>query len=442
MNNIFIFENNSLNIHNIFKNLLLLHSTNGKNCKIHILNYNNITQYILLPNNFNNLSDNIKLKFIKYSVLYYFGGIWIDNNILLLKNIDFLFNFHNGFFIYHNNKFISDIIGSLPNNLLFKILIDFIYTDINIIYNNYKFLFKKFIIIDETYFYNDSMNNKYIFFDNSIKTFNDSCKILNSIVFNSIISNSNEYFINNYDYYTYLFKNQPFIIFDNSILNQYDLHNDFFTNKLPIHFFINKSFDNLTHLDNIDFIEIGTSKFETLIDECGKADKGISIDPLKFYLDELPNKINVKKLNLAISDKNGKAYIYYISPDNIKKLNLPGWFYGCNSINDYHPYHINYNLQKYVSIDIIDIIPTYELFYSNKIKKVKYLKIDTEGHDSIILKSLLNYIKFLPKSFYPEVIIFEFEMTNDKKFLDFIIHSYINIGYKLVKKGWDAILIL
>jgi hypothetical protein len=70
------------------------------------------------------------------------------------------------------------------------------------------------------------------------------------------------------------------------------------------------------------------------------------------------------------------------------------------------------------------------------------LKIDTEGHDSIILKSLLNYIKFLPKSFYPEVIIFEFEMTNDKKFLDFIIHSYISIGYKLVKKGWDAILIL
>ena len=442
MNNIFIFENNFLNIHNIFKNLLLLHSTDGKNCKIHILNYDNIIEYISLPKNFNDLSDIIKLKFIKYSILYNFGGIWIDNNILFLKNIDFLFNYHNGFFIYYNNKIIPDIIGSTPYNLLFKILIYNINSDINIIFNNFKHLFKKFEIIDETYFYNDIINNKYIFFDNSINTFNDSDKMLNSIVFNSIFSNSNEYFINNYDHYTNLFKNQPFIIFDNYILNNYDLNNDFFSNKLPINYFINKSFDNLTHLDNIDFIEIGSSHFETLIEECKNIDKGITIDPIKYYLDELPNKINVKKLNLAISDKNGKTYIYYISPNYIKKLNLPGFFYGCNSINDYHPYHIKYNLQELVSIDKIDIIPAYELFYSNKIKKVKYLKIDTEGHDCIILKSLLNYIKFLPKSFYPEVIIFEVEMTKDKKFVDFIINSYINIGYKLVKKSWDAILIL
>jgi len=440
MNNIFIFDNYKLNIQNIFKNLLLLHSTNGKNCKIHILNYDNINEYISLPNNFNNLDDIIKLKFIKYSILYNFGGIWIDNNILLLKNIDFLFNFHNGFFIYHNNKLISNIIGSVPYNLLFKIFIDNINTDIDIIYNNFKFLFKKFKIIDETYFYNDIINNKYIYFDNSINTFDDSQKMLNYIVFNSIFSNSNEYFINDYNYCIY--KNQPFIIFDNSILNNYDLHNDFFTNKLSINFFINKSFDNLTHLDNIDFIEIGSSHFETLIEECSNNDKGITIEPIKFYLDKLPHKINVKKLNLAISDKNGKADIYYISPDNIKKLNLPGWFYGCNSINDYHPYHINENLQKYVTIDKIDIIPTYQLFYSNKIKKVKYLKIDTEGHDCIILKSLFNYIKFLPKSFYPDVIFFEVEMTKDKIFVDFIINSYINIGYKLIKKSWDAILIL
>jgi hypothetical protein len=40
-----------------------------------------------------------------------------------------------------------------------------------------------------------------------------------------------------------------------------------------------------------DFIEIGTSDFETLLQESSGV--GLSIEPLKFYLDNLPNKDNV-----------------------------------------------------------------------------------------------------------------------------------------------------
>lgn len=51
---------------------------------------------------------------------------------------------------------------------------------------------------------------------------------------------------------------------------------------------------------DIDFLEIGTSDVETLIESCDEDSFGISIEPLKYYLDKLPDKKNVKKLNLAV----------------------------------------------------------------------------------------------------------------------------------------------
>lgn len=41
---------------------------------------------------------------------------------------------------------------------------------------------------------------------------------------------------------------------------------------------------------DLDFIEIGTSNFDTLIQTCSDDAFGISIEPLNFYLNDLPNK--------------------------------------------------------------------------------------------------------------------------------------------------------
>ena len=64
---------------------------------------------------------------------------------------------------------------------------------------------------------------------------------------------------------------------------------------------------------------------------------GLSVEPLKFYLDFLPEKKNVKKINVAISDKNGMIDIYYVEPETIKNTNLPWFIKGCNSIGKPHP---------------------------------------------------------------------------------------------------------
>lgn len=418
MNNIFIYNNNDeYDINKLFRNLIYLHTTSGKNCNIHLLNDNNIAQYIdNIPDNLKEFEENKKINFIKYNVLYKWGGIWLNNNVLLIENIDYLFNNlleKEGFIIINNNKLILDIFGSNANSKLLSKLLHLINIDINEIYKNYNDIFDNYNIIS---------------YDNDIIT----------------IEETNNYISLIYEDYKKLEKNQKLMVFDTEKLINIKTE-DFYILKNPINYFIKKSFDNLKHLDDLDFIEIGTSHFETLIQTSKSFEKGISIDAVKYYVDALPNKHNVKKLNIGISDKNGSAYIYYIPANIIKLLELPIWFYGCNSLNCYHPYHISDKLEKYVSIEKINIIPTYELFYKNKIKKVKLLKIDTEGHDSIILESLYNYIKFLPKSFYPDKIIFEIEGDANKNNLDKtenIIKIYQNIGYKLIKKGWDATIIL
>ena len=66
-----------------------------------------------------------------------------------------------------------------------------------------------------------------------------------------------------------------------------------------------------------DFIEIGTSNFETLIQNATN-EKGLSVEPLKYYLDCLPDKTNVKKINVAITDEPlcDTVDFYYI-PENV-----------------------------------------------------------------------------------------------------------------------------
>src|SRR5437660_342649 len=84
-----------------------------------------------------------------------------------------------------------------------------------------------------------------------------------------------------------------------------------------------------------DFIEIGTSDFNTLI-QSSEDERGLSIEPIKTYLDRLPDKKNVQKLNIAISNKLGTCKVYYMSEEDIVKHNFPDAARGCNSIDSYH----------------------------------------------------------------------------------------------------------
>lgn len=180
-----------------------------------------------------------------------------------------------------------------------------------------------------------------------------------------------------------------------------------------------------------DFIEIGTSDFRTLIEKADDRTIGLSIEPIKQYLDNLPNKPLVTKANYAISDIKGEVDIYYVDPGNIVKYNLPTWVRGCNSINHPHPTVKKMLGEKYetiITIDKVKVITWEDIIRIYDVEEIKTLQIDTEGHDDVILE---NYYKecILYPNILADNIIFEYNELSNKPKLENIIHKFKNLGY-------------
>lgn len=195
---------------------------------------------------------------------------------------------------------------------------------------------------------------------------------------------------------------------------------------------------------DLDFIEIGTSNFSTIIQSTNETIYGMSIEPIRHYLDSLPNKKNVIKLQAAITDVKiaDTIDIYYVPEQTIIEKGLNPWLRGCNSINKYHPIHLKDNLTQYVTIDKVPLMTIHELYETYKIRRVRLLKIDTEGHDCIILRGLFNYLIHKSRDFYPHKIVFETnENTSDNMIDDIIKYSEL-FGYKVESRGEDTVLVL
>ena len=181
-----------------------------------------------------------------------------------------------------------------------------------------------------------------------------------------------------------------------------------------------------------DFIEIGTSDFDTLIQK-STDEVGISIEPIKYYLDRLPDKENVKKIHCAVSfdDVEKDGQIYYVKDQDIISNGLPDWIRGCNSLNKYHYQHELLNIKELVNIENVKEIPISKILIDNNVRGIKQLKIDTEGGDCFILKNLKRYLKTKSNIFYPKEIIFESNELSDPNLVNSTIKEYEELGYKL-----------
>jgi hypothetical protein len=181
-----------------------------------------------------------------------------------------------------------------------------------------------------------------------------------------------------------------------------------------------------------DFIEIGTSDFDTLLQEC-KSEIGLSIEPLKIYLDNLPNKDTVIKVNCAVSDKDGMVDVYWIDPKDIVNYNLPDWLKGCNSIIEPHPSAIkelkNRNLEHIYKKSECKCLTWNSIVNIYDIKEVEYLKIDTEGHDCVIINNILDSNILLPKK-----ILFENNILSDKNYVDETLEKLKKYGYSIINQ--------
>lgn len=190
-----------------------------------------------------------------------------------------------------------------------------------------------------------------------------------------------------------------------------------------------------------DFIEIGTSDFDTLIETCEESQIGISIEPIKQYLDSLPDRKNVIKLNCAISDVDSTVDLFYVDLEDINKHGLPSWLRGCNSILKPHASTLDVlkerNLEHLMQTKSCKTITWDTLVDVYDIKSVKYLKIDTEGHDCYILRDIINS----KTNVRPDRVLFENNVLTNREFYLETLDILSKNGYTIIESvGENAII--
>ena len=183
--------------------------------------------------------------------------------------------------------------------------------------------------------------------------------------------------------------------------------------------------------DTLDFIEIGTSDFNTEIQKAvGTQQRGISVEPIKYYLDALPNLDRVRKVRAAISNFSGTIDVFSLR--NPEKYGMPDWVRGCNSIGRYHPQVLklvkdaNLNEQEVFTVEHVPVMTFTELVRGYR--SCKYLKIDTEGHDHIVLGSYLDCVDTGKFELVPR-ILFEANELTASEHIEAILARLKTYGY-------------
>lgn len=190
-----------------------------------------------------------------------------------------------------------------------------------------------------------------------------------------------------------------------------------------------------------DFIEIGTSDFDT---EIQKRDGrvGISVEPVKYYLNNLPNITGCKKLHLAISDYNGTTDVYSLPEQEIRNHRLPHYLKGCNSIGKHHPTVLKVLNERNIDTTIIRketiSCKTLGTFLETENIGVFFLKIDTEGHDVAILRVFLA--EEPENERLPYTILFETNTLSQQSSVDDIVARFETLGYDVKYRSHDTFL--
>lgn len=196
-------------------------------------------------------------------------------------------------------------------------------------------------------------------------------------------------------------------------------------------------------LKYFDFIEIGSCDFDTLT-QSATAHTGIVIEPVKEYLDNLPDKPNIIKINAAVSPDNteGDADFFYIPSKYIKEHNLDDWLRGCNTLDSMHAQHKLFNLEEHVKVIKVKKYPLSKILEDYGVCGIGHLKIDIEGRDTELLENFLEYLSSKSKEYWPKKITFETNSLTSEDYVTTVIRLYTSIGYKTITRRENTILAL
>lgn len=126
MNNIYIYwVGYEYSLIKLLRNIMYLHSQNSEKYKVHLINHENIHEYIeKIPEYFYRLCPAHQADYVRVTVICERGGIWLDSDTLVMNNLESLFDFvknKSGFFILENNELICNgVFGSKPHTMLMQ----------------------------------------------------------------------------------------------------------------------------------------------------------------------------------------------------------------------------------------------------------------------------------------------------------------------------------
>jgi hypothetical protein len=123
--------------------------------------------------------------------------------------------------------------------------------------------------------------------------------------------------------------------------------------------------------------------------------------------------------------------VFYVPENEIKSRNLPNWLKGCNSVNKPHPTTMtvlkNYGCPESLIVkQSVPVVTMKSLIEKYGIEKIETLKIDTEGHDCIILNDYLDTVTIIPNK-----IIFECNSLSVKEEIDDLVKRLESLGYRI-----------
>lgn len=435
--NVWIFwEGKEISLLKILYNFMKIKSFSSKGYKLNLINHSNMFKYIdIIPDCFFQLGFAHQADFIRMSVLKDYGGIYLDYDTLVIEPLDSIFSLLEKYecvFVKQNNEkicngFLSCRKGSNIMNKWYEQMMNVLK-----IYGS---------AISWEAIGNDIINPLYESYENK-----NDILLLNGLDTIYPINWDKPYELLRPIEDGKLFERefQPCLILFGEIYRHLSKLScqGIWNSSYVLNHFLEKANNGLI---SYDFIEIGTSDFDTCIQTAKDTDIGLSIEPLSCYLNKLPNKKNVKKIQSAITFNKTADFIeiYYISPETIKKYKLPDWMRGCNCIGHYHPLHIKHNVQKLVTIEKVSLKNVEEIMIENQVGEIKYLKIDTEGEDITILNGFIEWLWTRPKIHWPKKILFESNERADPSELSQVLDTMTTtFGYKIEYSNHDTLLIL
>ena len=204
-----------------------------------------------------------------------------------------------------------------------------------------------------------------------------------------------------------------------------------------------RSTRKITRPKHYDFVEIGTSDFNTLIQKAGPTTVGLSVEPLVDYLSRLPDKPHVTKVNAAVSDRSGHMDIYYVPDDVRQEYGLPSWMKGTNKIGAPHPTVMRYLAKHGLPASLmqrrrVPVLSVEGLFRRYGVGSLDYLKIDTEGHDAVILGAYLDMVERRP-GLRAERILFESNALSAREEVAALSERLRGLGYRVETRRQDTL---